>query len=174
MSDSLQPYRLYQVRILQTRIPNWVAMPSLGTLPNSGIESDVSHIDRHVLYIYACVLSCLYIYYLPLEPPSHPFPHPNPLDEHRARSWAPRVRQQLPANHLFVSILALQTGASFHTYVLKYNTCFSLSDFLHSVWQAVGSSTSLWLTQFHSFLWLSDIPLYTCTTTSSIRLLMDM
>ena len=38
-------------------------------------------------------------------------------------------------------------------YVLIYNICFSLSDLLHSIWQVVGSSTSLELTQFvlHSF-----------------------
>ena len=34
---------------------------------------------------------------------------------------------------------------------LVYDICFSLSDLLHSVWQILGSSTSLQLTQFHSF-----------------------
>ena len=38
--------------------------------------------------------------------------------------------------------------------------CFSFSDLLHSVWQSLGPSTSLQMTQFHSFLWLSNIPLY--------------
>ena len=51
----------------------------------------------------------------------------------------------------------------FHTYVLIYNICFSLSGLLHSVRQTLGPSTSL---QFHSFLWLSNIPLYICTTYS--------
>ena len=31
----------------------------------------------------------------------------------------------------------------FHIYVLIYSICFSLSEFLHSVWQTLGSSTSL-------------------------------
>ena len=52
----------------------------------------------------------------------------------------------------------------FHIYVLIYDICFSLSDLLHSVWQTLGPSTSLQMTQFCSFLWLSNILLYTCTT----------
>ena len=59
----------------------------------------------------------------------------------------------------------------FHIYALIYDTCFSLSDLLHSVWQSLDPSTSLQMTQFRSFLWLSNIPLYICTTSSlSIRL----
>ena len=54
----------------------------------------------------------------------------------------------------------------FHVYALIYDTCFSLSDLFHSVWQTLGPSTSLQMTQFHSFLWLSNIPLYICTTSS--------
>ena len=59
-----------------------------------------------------------------------------------------------------VSISALQAGSSvplsrFHIYALIYNICFSLSDLLHSVWQSLDASTSLQMTQFRSFLWLS-------------------
>ena len=36
----------------------------------------------------------------------------------------------------------------------------SLWDLLHSVWQTLGPSTSLQITQFHSFSWLSNISLY--------------
>ena len=62
----------------------------------------------------------------------------------------------------------------FHIYVLAYSICFSLSDLFHSVWQSLGPSTSLNITQFYSFLWLSNIPLYICaTSSSSIHLLMD-
>ena len=43
---------------------------------------------------------------------------------------------------------------------------FSLSDLIHSVWQSLASHTSLQMTQFHSFLWLSNIPLYMCATFS--------
>ena len=42
----------------------------------------------------------------------------------------------------------------FHIYALIYDICFSLSDLLHSVWQSLGPSTSLQMTQFRSFLWL--------------------
>ena len=63
----------------------------------------------------------------------------------------------------------------FHIYALAYSICFSLSDLLHSVWQTLGPSTSLQITQFHFFLWLSNIPLYICATSSlSIHLLMDI
>ena len=41
-------------------------------------------------------------------------------------------------------------------------TCFSLSDLLHSVWQSLDPSMCLQMAQFHSYLWLSDIPLYVC------------
>ena len=50
----------------------------------------------------------------------------------------------------------------FHIY-MSCDICFCLSDLLHSVWQALGLSTSLQLTQFHSYLWLSNTPLYICT-----------
>ena len=59
-------------------------------------------------------------------------------------------------------------------YMLAYGICFSLSDLLHSVGQSLGPSTSLQITQFHSFLWLSNVPFYICATYSlSIHLLMD-
>ena len=48
----------------------------------------------------------------------------------------------------------------FHIYVLAHGICFSLSDLLHSVWQTLGPPTSLQITQFRFFLWLSNIPLY--------------
>ena len=62
----------------------------------------------------------------------------------------------------------------FHVYVLAYSICFSPSDLLHSLWQTLGPSTSLQITQFRFFLWLSNIPLYVCATSSlSIHLSMD-
>ena len=63
----------------------------------------------------------------------------------------------------------------FHIYALIYDICFSLSDILHSVWQSLGPSMSLQMTQFDSFLWLSNIPLYICTISSlSIHLSMGI
>ena len=50
--------------------------------------------------------------------------------------------------------------------MLAYGIYFSLSDFLHSVWQTLGPSTSLQITQFRFFLWLSNIPLYICVNVS--------
>ena len=50
----------------------------------------------------------------------------------------------------------------FHIYALIYNICFSLSDFtLYN--RLLGSSASLELIQICSFLWLSNVPLYTYT-----------
>ena len=56
------------------------------------------------------------------------------------------------------SISALQTDSSisfsrFHINVLIYSICFSLSDLLYSVWQALRLPMSLPMTQFHSFCW---------------------
>ena len=55
----------------------------------------------------------------------------------------------------------------FHIYVLSYCICFSLSDLLHSVWQTLGPSTLLQITQFCFFSWLSNIPSYICATSRS-------
>ena len=63
--------------------------------------------------------------------------------------------------YVYIFIPALQRGSSvpffffrFHIYALAYGICFSLSDLLHSVWQTLGPSTSLQITQFRFFLWL--------------------
>ena len=42
----------------------------------------------------------VYIYLLPLGPPSHSIPQPNCLGHHRAASWAPWAIQQLPTRCL--------------------------------------------------------------------------
>ena len=42
----------------------------------------------------------------------------------------------------------------------------SLSNLLHLVWSSLGPSMLLQMALFHSFLWLSHIPLYICTTSS--------
>ena len=54
--------------------------------------------------------------------------------------------------------------------MLAYGICFSFSDLLHSVWQTLGPSTSVQITQFCFFLWLSNIPLYICATSISEHL----
>ena len=86
------------------------------------------------------------------------------------RLFSTSVSQLLPckAVHLY-------HFSRFHIHALIYDICFSLSDLLHSVWQSLDPSTSPQMTQFRSFLWLSNIPLYICTTTSlSIRLSMGI
>ena len=63
----------------------------------------------------------------------------------------------------------------FHIYALTWNICLSISDLFHFVWQTVGPPISLWMTQFCSFIWLSNILLYICTTSFlSIHLPMDI
>ena len=61
----------------------------------------------------------------------------------------------------------------FHKCALIYGICFSLSNLFHSVWQTLGASTFLQMTQFHYFLWLSNTPLNTCITSLSIHLIID-
>ena len=88
----------------------------------------------------------------PPPPPSH-----SPLGVHVL--FCTSVSQFLPWKpaHLY-------HFPRFHIYALIYDICFSFSDILHPVWQSLDPSTS----QFHSFLWLSNIPLYICTTSSLI------
>ena len=64
---------------------------------------------------------------------------------------------------LFVpcKLVHLYHFSRFHIYALIYDICFSFSDLLHSVWQTLGPSTSLQMTQFQSFLWLSNSIVYT-------------
>ena len=62
----------------------------------------------------------------------------------------------------FISIIFFRV----HIYALAYSICFSLSDLFHSAWHTVSPPTSPQITQFCFFLWLSNIPLYVCTTSS--------
>ena len=57
--------------------------------------------------------------------------------------------------YVSVSISAWQRSSSkpfsrFHIYELIYDTCFSLLDLLHPVWQSLNSSTSLQI--WHNFI----------------------
>ena len=85
----------------------------------------------------------------------------------------PHVLKSILYFCIFIPVLPL-FFFRFHAYVLAYGICFSLSDLLHSVWQTLGPSTSLQITQLCFFIWLSNIPLYICaTSTLSIHLSMD-
>ena len=73
-----------------------------------------------------------------------------------------------PANR-FICIIFLDSYICITIWYLFF------SFWLHSLWQALGSSTSLQLTQIHPFLWLSNIPLCICTISSlSINLSVDI
>ena len=91
----------------------------------------------------------------------------------------PRVLKSVLYVCVFIPVLPLGSSAPFfffrfHIYVLAYGICFSLSYLLHSVRQTLGPSTSLQITLFRFFLWLSNIPLCICVTSSlSIHLSMD-
>ena len=61
----------------------------------------------------------------------------------------------------------------FHIHGFIYSICFSLSDLLHAIGQTLGPSMSVQITLFHSFYWLSNIPLYICTTSLYIHLSSD-
>ena len=89
--------------------------------------------------------------------------------------WCPYVCSQRLCLYFCLANRFICTIFLDAVYALIYDICFSLSDLLHSVWQPLGPSASLQMTQFHSFLWLSNIPFYICTTTYlSIHLSMDI
>ena len=79
--------------------------------------------------------------------PAYPSPSPCP----QVHSLVGLRLYSHPAPRFFITIFFL---FRFHIYVLAYGICFSLSDLLHSVWQTLGPSTSLQITQFPFFLWL--------------------
>ena len=85
--------------------------------------------------------------------------HPSSLPPDPVSTWAfsTPVPLFLPWKQVH-----LYHSPSFYTHVSIYDIGFSLSDLLHSVLHTLGSAVSLLLAQFHSFLWLSNIPLYIC------------
>ena len=75
----------------------------------------------------------------------------------------------------FASKFIYTIVSGIHIRVLMYNVCFFLFLTCFTLWQSLGPSMSLQMAQFHSFLWLSSVSLYICTTSSlSIALLMDI
>ena len=105
-------------------------------------------------------------HFLPAYPSPSPCPQVHSLCLRLYSSPAPRFFRTIFFFFLFFF--------RFHIYVLAYGICFSLFDLLHSAWQTLAPSTSLQITQFRFFLWLINIPLYKCATSSlSIHLSMD-
>ena len=142
-------------------------LPSPGDLPNPGIKPRFSALQADTL---------------PYKPPGKPLPIPYIVSimyicQSQSSNSSHLPLSPIPLFSMSVSPSALQIRLSipiffkFHIYVLIYSICFS-PDLLHSVWKTLSPSTSLQMTQFHSFLWLSNIPLHICTTSPSILLLM--
>ena len=126
-------------------------------------------------YIYFLYSRFLLIYFIHISVyTSIPISQFIPPPPHHPRHFPPLVSIRLFSTSVSLFLpckpVHLYHFSRFHIYALIYNTCFSLSDLLHSVWQSLDPSTSLQMTQFRSFLQLSTIPLYICTTSSlSIR-----
>ena len=128
-----------------------------------------------LFFLYSRFLLVIYFIHISVYmsiPISQFIPHPHscfpPLVS--IRLFSTSVSLFLPSKPLH-----LYHFSRFHIYALIYNIYFSLSDLLHSVCQSLGPSTSLQMMQFHSFLWLNNIPLYICTISSwSIHLSMGI
>ena len=123
------------------------------------------YFDFYLFPFYTFLISYLFYTYKCI------YIHPN-LPIHPTTTPTPCFTPQCPyicSLHLSLFLpgkpVHLNHFSRFHIYALIYDISFSLSNLLHSVWQSLGPSTSLQMTQFHSFLWLSNIPLYICTTT---------
>ena len=89
--------------------------------------------------------------------------------QHYVHSSQPLLQPLCPQVRFYICISILPCKyvhqyhvSRFHLYALIYDTCLSLSDILQSVWQTLGSFTSLQLTQFRSFLWSSSITMCVC------------
>ena len=143
----------------------------------------------HTTFLPPCLVETLFfpLFFFLISHPfyTHQCIHVNPNRPiHPTTITTPRHFPPLVSIHLFSTSVFqflpwkpvhLYHFSRFHIYALIYDVCFALSDLLHSVWQSLDPSTSLQMTQFHSFLWLSNIPLYICTTSSlSMCLLMGI
>ena len=125
------------------------------------------------IFLYSRFLLVPFYTYQSQSPISSHHHHPSPTTFPplvSIRLFSTSVSQFLPCK-----LVHLYYFSRFHIYALIYDICFSLSDLLHCIWQSLDPSTSLQMTQFRSFLWLTNIPLYICTTSSlSIRLSMGI
>ena len=75
-----------------------------------------------------------------------------------------------------LSVLKVSSFVScfrFHIQAVSCGVCLSLTDGLHFVWSSLGPSLLLQVA-FFLFLWLRSIPLYVCTMSLSVPLLMNI
>ena len=124
----------------------------------------LSQVPEYSSPCYALGPCCLSIFcsicnslHLPAPPPVHP-PWP---------SFSVVSYQSVLYACLSVSTSYITSIVSYFRlciYVISYNICLSLSDILHLVWESLVASLLLQMALFHSFLCLSNIPLYICTT----------
>ena len=70
--------------------------------------------------------------------------------------WCPYLFSVSVSLFLFCKQDQLHHFSRFHIFALIHIICFSLSDFLHSIWQSLGSAISLQMTQYCPFLWPSN------------------
>ena len=120
--------------------PFWLVIKNRANLP---VLCDCFPLAIYLIFGSVCISK----YILPLSQfvSAYPFPSPYPQVHFLLRL---RLYSHL-APRFFMTFFFF--FCRFHIYVLAYGICFSLSDLLHSVWQTLGPSTSLQITQFHSF-----------------------
>ena len=152
----------------------WVPLHNFGKChlyyfwPNVFLQ--IGPLFKNFIYFFntAELLLLIYFIHISVSIPISQFNSPPPPPQ-------PSHFPPLVSIHLFSTSLSLFLPCEpihlyhfsrFHIYALIYDICFSPSDLLHSVWQSLGLSVSLQMTHFHSFLCLSNIPLYICTTSS--------
>ena len=132
------------------------------------------------IYIYLSIYISIYIYispFLPFQPSPPPSHHSRSSQRARLGSLCylatfslallymtvsicqcyffnsshHHIPSQCPQVHSLPGLSVMFSSTRFHIYVLIYDTYFSLCDWLHSVKEALVSSTSLQLTQISSF-----------------------
>ena len=107
----LSPARLLSMWILQAGILEWVVMPSSRRTSQCRDWTQVSCIaggcfaisaTREALFLpYNNAKSAIIMHTVPSSWASLLLPHPSPLGNHRAPSWAPCFPQQLLTSYLF-------------------------------------------------------------------------
>ena len=103
---------------------------------------------------------------------THQSQSPNSSHHHHPRRFPPLVSIRLFSTSVSLFLpckpVHLYHFPRLHIYALIYDICFSLSDLLHSVWQSLGPSTSLQMTQFHFVLYILKSSIDTSPLTNGL------
>ena len=153
-----------QAPLSMARIMEWVAISSSRGSSQPRNQTPVSCTGRRVLYHWRhlgspkgwLVRNGMVAHTSECQSPNSSRPHPSPC--------CPYFSSLCLSLFVLCQQVPQYDYSRFHIYALKYDICSSLSDLQHAVRQSLGPSTSLQMAQFHSFLWLSNIPFYICTT----------